>query len=137
LVAIPDPARQEEFLRTMPNAVVATVRRNGLPQLTPNWYLWTRGEFWISTAAWTAKTHNLRRDPRVVLCIDDPVSGDYVQVVGTASLVEGEAVREPTIELIRKYREEPDVIPHWEMISGLAERVLIVVSPTRFLWHDR
>ena len=70
-----------------------------------------RQEIWISTPASTAKTHNLRRDPRIVLCIDDPESGDYVQIIGTATIVEGPAVREPTIALIRKYRDEPDVDP--------------------------
>jgi PPOX class probable F420-dependent enzyme len=136
-VTIPSRERQEEFLATMPNAVVATIRRDGLPQLTPNWFLWTVGEFWVSTAARTAKTYNLRRDRRIVLCIDDPVSGDYVQVIGTASLIEGEAAREPTLALIRKYRAEPDVLPHWEEISRSDARVVIVVHPERFLWHDR
>ena len=120
----------------MPNVIVATVRRDGLPQLTPNWYLWTGEELWISTSAGTAKAHNLRRDPRIVLCIDDPVSGDYVQVIGTATIIEGPAVREPTLALIRKYRDEPDVVPHWDSISAAAECVIIAVRPETFLWHD-
>jgi PPOX class probable F420-dependent enzyme len=134
---IPSAERQDELLRTMPNVVVATVRRDGLPQVTPNWYLWTGTEVWISTSVGTAKIRNLRRDPRIVLCIDDPASGDYVQIVGTATIIEGPAVREPTIALIRKYLAEPDVVPHWERISGEAECVLIAVRPERFQWHDR
>lgn len=133
---IPSPERQEAFLATMPNVIVATVRRDGLPQLTPNWFLWTGEELWISTSAGTAKTHNLRRDPRIVLCIDDPVSGDYVQVIGTATIIEGPDARAPTLALIRKYRDEPDVVPHWESISAEAECVIISVRPERFLWHD-
>lgn len=133
---IPSPERQAWILANMPNAIVATVRRDGLPQVTPNWYLWTGEEFWISTSAATAKTHNLRRDPRIVLVIDDPASGDYVQVIGSATIIEGLEVREPTIALIRKYRDEPDVVPHWETISAESARVLIVVRPDRFLWHD-
>ena len=133
---IPSPERQAWFLANMPNAIVATVRRDGLPQVTPNWYLWTGEEFWISTSAATAKTHNLRRDPRIVMVIDDPASGDYVQVIGSATIIEGLEVREPTIALIRKYRDEPDVVPHWETISAESARVLIVVRPDRFLWHD-
>ncbi len=94
-------------------------------------------EVWISTSVGTAKIRNLRRDPRIVLCIDDPASGDYVQIVGTATIIEGPAVREPTIELIRKYRAEPEVVPHWERISSEAECVIIAVRPERFQWHDR
>jgi PPOX class probable F420-dependent enzyme len=133
---IPTPERQAAFLGSMPNVIVATIRRDGRPQLTPNWYLWTGEEFWISTSAGTAKTHNLGRDPRIVLCIDDPASGDYVQVTGTATVITGAAVRDFTIALIRKYREEPDVVPHWDTISAEAEQVMIVVRPERFLWHD-
>jgi PPOX class probable F420-dependent enzyme len=116
---------------------VATVRRTGLPQLTPVWYLWTGEEFWISCAASTAKVHNLRRDARIVLCIDDPVSGDYVQIIGTARLIEGPEAREPALALIRKYMDEAEVVPHWETISAIARQVIISVSPERFLWHDR
>jgi PPOX class probable F420-dependent enzyme len=134
---IPSAERQAWLLANMPNVIVATIRRDGLPQVTPNWYLWTGDEFWVSTSTATAKVHNVRRDPRVVLCIDDPASGDYVQVIGIATLIEGPDVREPTLALIRKYRAEPDVIPHWETISAAAERVIIVVRPDRFLWHDR
>ena len=133
---IPSPERQEAFLATMPNVIVATVRRTGLPQLTPNWYLWTGEQVWICSAAGTAKIHNLRRDARIVLCIDDPASGDYVQIVGTATIIEGPEVRAPALALIRKYREEPDVVPHWESISAEAEHVIIEVHPERFLWHD-
>ena len=134
---IPSPERQEEFLATMPNVIVATVRRTGMPQLTPVWYLWTGEEFWISCAASTAKVHNLRRDARIVLCIDDPASGDYVQIIGTARLIEGPDAREPALALIRKYLDEAEVVPHWETISAIARQVIISVSPERFLWHDR
>lgn len=125
------------FLELMPNAVVATIRRDGLPQLTPNWYLWINDAIWISTAASTVKTHNLRRDPRIVLCIDDPVSGDYVQITGRATLIEGDEVIEPTLAICRKYMSEAEVLPHWQQISAEGPRVVIVVHPERFQWHDR
>ena len=90
-MTIPSPERQAEFLATTPNVTVATIRPSGLPQLTPNWFLWTGSVFLISTAESTVKVRNLRRDPRIVLCVDDVASGDYVQVTGVARLIEGEA----------------------------------------------
>jgi PPOX class probable F420-dependent enzyme len=132
----PSPERQAEFLRTMRNAVLATKSRTGGPQVTPNWYLWTGDSFHISTAAWTVKVRNIRRDPNVSLCIDDPVSGDYVAVYGRAVIIDGPAARAPTLELIRKYRAEPDVLPHWEMINANNDRVIIAVNPERILWRD-
>ena len=102
---VPTPERQAEILATMPNAIVATIRPDGVPQLTPNWYLWTGEAFWISTAASDrSRPRNLRRDPRIVLCIDD-VRWRRLRPGrrARAILVEGDAAREPTLELCRKY----------------------------------
>jgi PPOX class probable F420-dependent enzyme len=135
-MTIPSPERQAEFLAAMPDAIVATIQPDGLPQLTPNWYLWIDGRFWIAISGRTVKARNLRRDPRIVLCIDDPASGDYVQVTGTAELIEGEAARDQTIELCRKYMTEAEVGPHWDSLVADSPRVLVIVHPDRFQWHD-
>jgi PPOX class probable F420-dependent enzyme len=135
-MTIPTAERQAEFLATTPNVTVATIRPDGLPQLTPNWFLWTGEAFWISTAAATVKTRNLRRDPRIVLCIDDVPSGDYVQVTGVATLIEGDAAREPTLALCRKYMPAGEVEAHWESLLATGPQLIIEVRPDRFQWHD-
>ena len=134
---IPSSERQAEVLASMPNAIVATIRPDGVPQLTPNWYLWTGETFLISVAGDSIKIRNLRLDPRIVLCIDDVDGGDYVQVTGSAILVEGDAAREPTLALCRKYMPEQRVLPHWESLLADGPRVIIEVHPARFQWHDR
>jgi hypothetical protein len=137
-MTIPTPERQAEFLATIPNVTVATIRPDGLPQLTPNWFLWTGSSFLISTAASTVKIRNLRRDPRIVLCVDDVASGDYVQVTGIATIVEGEAaVREPTLDICRKYMAEDTLEAHWQSLLATGPQVIIEVQPDRFQWHDR
>lgn len=125
---------REAFLRAMPHAIVGTHRRDSGPNMSPLWYLWTGGEFWISTLTWTAKVKNLRRDPRMSVCIDDPVGGEYVTAYGRAEIVEDDTVRERTIEVIRKYRAEEDVLPHWERIH--ADRVILVLRPDQLVWRD-
>ncbi len=136
-MTLPTPERQAEFLATIPNVTVATIRPDGLPQLTPNWFLWTGSSFLISTASSTVKVRNLRRDPRIVLCVDDVASGDYVQVTGTAPLLEGDAVREPTLEICRKYMAEDTLEAHWQSLLATGPQVIIEVLPDRFQWHDR
>jgi len=136
-MTIPTPERQAEFLATIPNVTVATIRPGGLPQLTPNWFLWTGSVFWISTAESTVKIRNLRRDPRIVLCVDDVASGDYVQVTGTATLIEGDDVREPTLDICRKYMAEDTLEAHWQSLLATGPQVIIEVRPDRFQWHDR
>ena len=90
-----------------------------MPQLTPNWYLWDGEAFWISTLDWTVKVRNVKRDPRATICIDSNVRrGDYVQVFGTADVVEGD-VREGTLALIRKYEPTEEAsLAHWESTQG-------------------
>lgn len=124
----------EEFLRTMPHAVVATIMQDGRPQLTPNWYLWHDGKVWVSTLDWTVKAKNVKRDPRVTLCIDPAIRRqNYVQIFGTAEVIEGD-VREMTLELIRKYEPtEEAALAHWEGIKE--NRVLLVVTPERMQWR--
>lgn len=125
---------QQAFLRERPHAIVATIMPDGRPQLTPNWYLWDGDRFWVSTLDWTVKYRNAKRDPRVTLCIDGPSRmTNYVQIFGTAEVVEGN-VRERTMDLIRKYEPlEADVVTHWEKIKD--DRVLIVVRPERYQWR--
>ena len=125
---------QQAFLRERPHAIIATIMADGRPQLTPNWFLWDGARFWLSTLSWTVKVKNARRDPRVTLCIDGPDRRtNYLQVFGTAELVEGD-VRAHTLDLIRKYEPvEADALAHWEGIKD--DRVLLVVRPDRFQWR--
>ena len=60
------------FLAESRNAIVATVNPDGFPQLTPIWFLWEDGKVFFSTTEPRLKTRNLKRDPRVSLCIDEP-----------------------------------------------------------------
>ncbi len=122
------------FLETQIHAIVATIQPDGTPQLTPNWYWWDGERFWISTLDWTVKVRNLKRDPRITLCIDaGQRRANYVQVFGTAEVIEGD-VRETTLDLIRKYEPTEEAsLQHWEDIK--ADRVLIAVRPARMQWR--
>ena len=125
---------KETFLRTQIHAIVATLQPDGAPQLTPNWYWWDGERFWISTLDWTVKVRNLKRDPRVTLCIDSGKRFEtYVQVFGTAEVIEGD-VKATTLDLIRKYEPTEEASQrHWEEIKE--HRVLIAVTPTRMQWR--
>lgn len=70
-------------------AHLATVRSNGQPHVTPVWFVLDRDDLIFTTGARTVKGHNLQRDPRVCLSVDQP-SGAYsfVQITGEASLSE-------------------------------------------------
>ena len=125
---------REDFLRTTHHAIVATIGADGAPEVTPNWYWWDGEHLWVSTLDRTVKVRNVRRDPRVTLCIDPGVRrADYVQIAGTAEVIEGD-VRAVTLDLIRKYEPDEEAAQrHWEEIKE--DRVLLKVTPRRWQWR--
>jgi PPOX class probable F420-dependent enzyme len=76
----------EAFLAEPRNVVVAAIRKDGRPQLTPNWFHWDGERFYISTTKGRRKYPNLKRDPRVVLCFDEPSGFRTVLVDGTTEI---------------------------------------------------
>jgi PPOX class probable F420-dependent enzyme len=107
---------------------VATVNRDGSPQVTPVWTHLDNGNITFNTAIGRAKERNLRRDPRVGLSItarDDPMN--KVDVIGrVVGMIEGEEADDQIDDLAEKYigqRPYP-----WRRGET---RVKIVVEPVR------
>src|SRR3954469_22523626 len=83
-----DEAR--EFLRHHHHAVLATMRRDGTPQMSPVGVgVDDTGRAIISSRETAVKTKNVRRDPRAWVCVfPDSFYGDrFVQVEGTVTVV--------------------------------------------------
>lgn len=55
-----------------PLGQLATVSRDGYPQITSVWFVFDEGEIKISLNATRVKTKNLVRDPKLSLLISDP-----------------------------------------------------------------
>jgi PPOX class probable F420-dependent enzyme len=107
----PDEARA--FLRDNHQAVVATFRRDGRPQLSPvTAGVDDRGRVEISTRETAIKVKNLRRDPRISLCLLNPgFYGDWGQVEGTAEIVDQP---EALDLLVGYYRRIAGEHPDWD-----------------------
>ena len=60
------------FLAEPRNVIVAGIRRDGRPHLTPNWFYWDGGFFYVSTTRTRAKYAIFKRDPRASLAVDAP-----------------------------------------------------------------
>lgn len=63
------------------------VRKDGRPHVAPIWFVLDGEDVIFATAERTVKGHAIRRDPRVVLCIDDerpPFA--FVRIEGEASV---------------------------------------------------
>jgi PPOX class probable F420-dependent enzyme len=79
-----------EHFRQNHRAVLATRRRDGRPQMSPVVHaVGNDGLILISTRTGAMKVRNIVRDPNVSICaISDGFFGKWVQVDGTASIVE-------------------------------------------------
>ena len=100
-----------EFLRPRHHALLMTTRRDGRPQASPNTCgVDTAGRIVISTYPERAKAANIRRDPRVSVCVlSDEFTGPWVQVDGAAEVIDLPASVEPLVEYFRVISgEHPD-----------------------------
>src|SRR5262249_48330581 len=61
------PEQRDAFLAGRRNAVLATIKKDGSPQLTPVWYRWDGEQFWVSTTKQRAKSKDIVRVPAVNL----------------------------------------------------------------------
>ena len=120
----------EAFLAEPRNIVVAGIRRDGSPHLSPNWFYWDGQRFYISTTRHRAKYAIFRRDSRVELLVDDCRGHRAVLVRGTAEIREDIAAELPRFRAIREKHGVP-VPGEQEQLRGLTEegRVLLVITP--------
>ena len=107
----PDEARA--FLRDNHQAVLATFRRDGRPQLSPvGAGIDDEGRVEISSRETAMKVKNLRRDPRISLCLLGPHwYAQWGQVEGIAEIVDQP---EALDLLVGYYRRIAGEHPDWD-----------------------
>ena len=87
---------QRAFLAERRFAVMATINPDGSPQQTVVWYELQGDEIMLNTAAGRLKDKNLRRDPRISLCVEDDYR--FVTITGRARLIDDQAIAQADIE---------------------------------------
>ncbi|TDC79062.1 PPOX class F420-dependent oxidoreductase [Actinomadura sp. 7K507] len=100
-----------EFLRPRHRALLSTARSGGRPQMSPvTCGVDEHGRIVISTYPERAKARNARRDPRVSVCVlSDEFNGPYVQVDGTAEVIDMPAAADALVDYYRCISgEHPD-----------------------------
>jgi PPOX class probable F420-dependent enzyme len=129
----------ETFLKAPRHAIMGTNREDGPPQLSPVWYVYQAGRFYISIGVETAKLRNLQRDPRVALCIDGGhPDARAVMIYGTAELVQGDdpSRKEMRWRIIRHYHESEDAARRYAQEVEDLPSVLVIVTPQRIISQD-
>jgi PPOX class probable F420-dependent enzyme len=92
-----------EFLRPRHTGLVITTRADGRPQASPvTCGVDDEGRIVVATYPQRAKARNARRDPRVsIVVLSDNFGDAWVQVDGTAELVDATTDTEPLVEYFR------------------------------------
>jgi PPOX class probable F420-dependent enzyme len=99
------------FLRPRHKGTLVTRRRDGSPQMSPvTCGVDEHGRVVVSTYPQRAKAKNARRDARVsILVHSDDWDGPYVQVDGTAEIIDMPEAVEPLVDYFRCISgEHPD-----------------------------
>ena len=100
-----------DFVRPRHRAILLTRRADGSPQASPlTCGVDDSGRLVVSTYPERAKTRNAKRDERVsLLVLSDDWNGPWVQIDGTAEVIDSPESVEPLVEYFRNISgEHPD-----------------------------
>lgn len=131
----PDEAR--EFVSNNHRAVMVTRRRDEGVQTSPITVGADDDKVVISSREAAYKVRNLRRDPRVTLCVfSDTFFGPWIQIEGRAEIVSLPEAMEGLVDYYRRISGEHPDWDDYRRAMNEQERVLVRVSidkvgPTR------
>ncbi|MFC4122223.1 PPOX class F420-dependent oxidoreductase [Nonomuraea zeae] len=119
------------FLRSNHRAILLTRHRDGRPQMSPVVAGVEDGLIVVSTRETAAKTHNVRRDPNVSLCVfTDAFYGEWIQVDGTADVLSLPEAMEHLVAYYRGISGEHSDWADYRAAMARERRVLLRITPT-------
>ncbi len=98
-------AKARVFLQERRFAVLATINKDGSPQLTTMWYLFEDEIILMNTKVGRVKERNMRRDPRISVCFEDGYS--YLTISGIVEMIDDPQIAQHDIyRLAARYSGE-------------------------------
>lgn len=92
---------KNKFLRSQKILRLATIDSFGNPYIVPVWYRYVNGKFHVGTNTNTRKAKNIKKNPKVSICVDRGIkSPDIfgVMAIGRATLI----LKTERVELLAK-----------------------------------
>jgi PPOX class probable F420-dependent enzyme len=123
-----------DFVRPRHRAILLTRRADGSPQASPlTCGVDDSGRIVVSTYPERAKTRNAKRDSQVsVVVLSDEWNGPWVQVDGTAEVIDSPESVEPLVEYYRNISGEH---PDWdEYRSAMRKQGKSIIRVTPVRW---
>jgi PPOX class probable F420-dependent enzyme len=113
---------------------VATTRRDGRPHLAPIWFTLDGEDLVFTTHESSVKAKTLRRDPRIVLCVDDQAP-PY-----SFAVIEGEATLSDDVDECRRWATVigarymgAEQAEAFGARNGVPGELLVRIHPTRVI----
>ena len=132
LVGMIDLDRARPFLKVRHDGILATIKRDGRPQLSNILYFLDEdGRIKISVTQTRAKTLNLRRDPRASLHVQGRDRYEYLVAEGAARLIEGDGLAEALRHYYRKVRGDHPDWAEYDAAMVKEQRLLLSISVER------
>lgn len=129
------PEEYRALLTARPRtASLASVRADGRPHVAPIWFVLDGDDLIFTTWHTSIKGLNIRRDPRVSLCVDDEAPPfSFVLVEGTAMLsADLEDLRLWATRIAERYMGS-DQAEAYGRRNGVAGELLVRVRPTKIV----
>jgi PPOX class probable F420-dependent enzyme len=117
-------------------AVLATVRADGRPHVAPIWFDLDGDMLVFTTGENTVKGRNMRRDPRVSLCIDEEEPPfHFVAIEGTSELAAGDPDLLYWATRIGGRYMGPDRADEYGRRNAVEGELLVRVAPQKIVAH--
>jgi PPOX class probable F420-dependent enzyme len=139
---VPRSLSDEEIAALLESDAVgylATLGKDGFPQVTPIWFVWEDGAFYMSSVAEKSHVGRLERDPRASICVEveEPERDDgerpnrSVRATGPAELLDDVDGRW-TRRITEKYLRGPGLEAKLAHRTA-QDRVVIRLQPVRLI----
>ena len=121
------------YLQELRFAVLATINHDGTPQITTMWYLLEDdGSILMNTKVGRAKERNMRRDPRISICIEDDYN--FLTINGTVQLIDDpERAQHDIYRLSARYHGEEKASRQMQEQFSKETRVSLLLTPERVI----
>jgi F420H(2)-dependent biliverdin reductase len=113
----------EEKLEKQQTIWFGSVRPDGKPHLTPVWFAWHEGKLYIGIDPNSVKSHNLRRNPWVVLALED--GSHPVICEGRAEFIKPPLPESLSAAFFGKYE--------WDLAKETQFNQVVEITPVKWL----
>jgi len=121
------------FLNEPRFAVLATIGADGAPHQSVMWYELRGNTIMMNTAEGRVKAANLRRDPRVSICVEDGYR--YVTITGRAELIDDQEIAQADIAALAHRYHDPETAEKQIAEFRRQRRITVHISIDRVSAH--